>query len=104
MPESGIRLADLVDAVRRELEEAAHEARDRQLQFDVQDVQLEVEIATTRTGEGEGGVKVLVLNLGGKYSEAHASTQRVTLRLQPVTAEGTRFTVSDLTDKPVSDN
>lgn len=90
-PESEIALADFVDAVRAELEAAAVKARDQQLQFEVQDVQLGVEVITTGTREVEGGVKVWVLTIDGKGSRANAATQKVTLNLSPVTAEGTNF-------------
>jgi hypothetical protein len=100
-PESGIPLADLVNAVRAELETAAVKARDQQLQFEVQDVQLEVEVMTTGTREAGGGVKVWVLTVGAKGSRANAATHKVTLNLSAVTAEGTKFRVSDVSSKPI---
>jgi len=106
MTESGskIALADLVNAVRAELETAAVKARDQQLQFEIQDVQLEVEVTTTGTREVEGGVKVWVLTLDTKGSKANAATHKVTLNLSPVTAEGTKFRVSDLSARPIRRN
>jgi Trypsin-co-occurring domain 2 len=106
MTESGskIALADLVNAVRAELETAAVKARDQQLQFEVQDVQLEVEVTITGTREVEGGVKVWVLTLDTKGSKVNAATHKVTLNLSPVTAEGTKFRVSDLSARPIRRN
>jgi Trypsin-co-occurring domain 2 len=103
-PESGIALADFVNAVRAELEAAAVKARDQQLQFEVQDVQLGVEVTTTGTREVEGGVKVWVLTIDGKGSGANAATHKVTLNLSPVTAEGTKFRVSDVSARPIRRN
>jgi hypothetical protein len=99
--EPGIPLADLVDAIRGELETAALNARDQQLQFEVQDVQLEVEVTTTGAREGGGGLKVYVLTLGAKGSKSNASSQKVTLNLSAVTADGSRFRVRDMSSKPV---
>jgi hypothetical protein len=99
-PESGVPLADLVNAVRAELETAAVNARGQQLQFEVQDVQLEVEVTTTGTREAEGGLKVWVLTVGAKGSKANAATHKVTLNLTAVTSEGTKFRVSDVSSKP----
>jgi glycine/D-amino acid oxidase-like deaminating enzyme len=101
MAEIGIPLCDLVNAVRAEMEQAALQARDKQLQFEVQDLQLEVEIATTRTREGEGGLKIVVVTAGAKASKADVTSHKVTLKLLPVTASGTRFKVSDIVDRPV---
>lgn len=99
--EPGIPLADLVDAIRRELQTAAFDARDQELQFEVQDVQLEVEITTTGTREGGGGLKVYVLTLGAKGSKSNASSQKVTLNLSAVTADGSKFRVRDMPSKSI---
>jgi hypothetical protein len=101
MAEPGIALADLVNAVRRELETAAINARDQQLQFEVQDVQLEAEVMTTGTLEGGGGLQIWVVNVGAKGSKANAATQKVTLKLGAVTPDGSKFRVSDLPSKPI---
>jgi hypothetical protein len=97
----GIPLADLIDAVRGELEAAALNAVHQKLQFEVQDVQLEVEIATTGTKGAEGGIKVWVVNIGAKVDRSDANTQKVTLKLGPVSPDGTKFKVSDVTAKPI---
>lgn len=99
--ESGIALADLVNAVRAELETAAINARDQQLQFEVQDVQLEVEVTTTGTHEAAGGVKVWVLTIDAKGSRTDAATHKVMLKLSPVTARGAKFRVSDMSAQPI---
>jgi hypothetical protein len=100
-PESGIPLADLVDAIRAELETAAINARGQQLQFEVQDVQLEVEVATTGSREAHGGLKVWVLTVGAKGSKTNAATHKVTLNLGAVTSDGAKFRVSDVSSKPI---
>jgi len=102
--EPGIPLADLIDAVRAELQVAAEHGRGQDLQFEVQDVHLEVEVTTTGTREAEGGVKVWALTLGAKGSKSNAAAHRVTLNLGAVTADGTKFRVSDVLPKPVRRN
>ena len=67
----------------------------------MQDVQLEVEIATTGTKGAEGGIKVWVVNIGAKVDRSDANTQKVTLKLGPVSPDGTKFKVSDVTAKPI---
>ena len=73
----------------------------QQLQFEVQDVQLEVEITTTGTREGGGGLKIYVLTLGAKGSKSNASSQKVTLNLSAVTADRSRFRVRDMPSKSI---
>jgi hypothetical protein len=106
MPESepGIPLADLVDAIRAELETAAINARDQQLQFEVQDVKLEVEVTTTGSREAKGGLQVWVLTVGAGGSKSNAASHRVTLDLSAVTSDGSKFRVRDVSSKPISRN
>jgi NTP-dependent ternary system trypsin peptidase co-occuring protein len=99
--EARIPLADLVNAVRAELETAALSARNQQLQFEVQDVQLEVEVMTTGTREAGGGLQVWVVTVGAKGSKANAATQKVTLNLSAVMPDGTKFRVSDISSAPI---
>src|SRR5215831_6571747 len=80
-------LADTIAAVRRELGAAQVAGRGQPVQFRAGPVELEFEVAVTRTGGGEAGVKVWVLTLGAKGELAHASTQRIKLTLQPVASE-----------------
>lgn len=100
-PPPGLPLSDLIEAVRVELRAAAFDGRDSDLQFEVQDVTLQVEIAATGTKGVDGGVKLWAVNLGGNASKSNTSTQTVTLKLGAVNSSGSRFRVSDLSSKPV---
>jgi hypothetical protein len=93
--EPEIPLSELIDAVRGELELAAWKAENRELQLRVQDVQLELEIQTSRNRSGEGGLKIWVVNIGSKRDRSEASTQKVTLTLGPIYRDGTSLKVSD---------
>jgi hypothetical protein len=77
-------LADTIAAVRRELSSAQAAGRGQVIQFRTGPVELEFEVAVTRTGGGEAGVKVWVLTLGAKGELGHASTQRIKVTLQPI--------------------
>ena len=50
-------------------------------------MELEFEVAVTRTGGGQAGVQLWVLTLGGKGELAHATTQRIKVTLQPVDSQ-----------------
>jgi hypothetical protein len=77
-------LADTIAAVRRELSSAQAAGQGETIQFRTGPVEVEFEVAVTRTGGGEGGVQLWVLTLGGKGERAHATTQRIKVTLQPV--------------------
>jgi Trypsin-co-occurring domain 2 len=80
-------LADTIAAVRRELSAAQEAGQEQLVQFRTGPVELEFEVAVTRSGGGQAGVQLWVLTLGGKGELAHASTQRIKVTLQPVNAE-----------------
>ena len=77
-------LADTIAAVRRELTSAQEAGRGQPVQFRTGPVELEFDVAVTRTRGGEGGVQIWVLTLGGKLEQEHAATQRIKVTLQPV--------------------
>jgi Trypsin-co-occurring domain 2 len=77
-------LADTIAAVRRELSAAQAAGQGQSIQFRTGPVELEFEVAVTRTGGGQAGVQLWVLTLGGKGELAHGTTQRIKVTLQPV--------------------
>ena len=77
-------LADTIAAVRRELSVAQAAGQGQPIQFRTGPVELDFEVAVTRTGGGQAGVQLWVLTLGGKGELAYASTQRIKVTLQPV--------------------
>jgi hypothetical protein len=80
-------LADTIAAVRRELSAAQAAGQGQPVQFRTGPVELEFEVAVTRTGGGQAGVQLWVLTLGGKAELGQATTQRIKVTLQPVDPE-----------------
>ena len=80
-------LADTIAAVRRDLSAAQTAGLGQAVQFRTGPVELELEVAVTHTGGGEGGVQIWVLTLGGKLEREHATTQRIKVTLQPVSPD-----------------
>ena len=88
-------LADTIAAVRRELSSAQAAGQEQAVQFRTGPVELEFDVAVTRTRGGQAGVQIWVLTLGGKLEREHATTQRIKVTLQPVnpdTGEDARIT------------
>jgi hypothetical protein len=89
-------LADTIAAVRRELSAAQAAGQGQPVLFRTGPVELEFEVAVTRSGGGHAGVQLWVLTLGGKGELAHATTQRIRVTLQPVNPDtGEDAQVSD---------
>ena len=73
-------LADTIAAVRRELSSAQAAGLGQPVQFRTGPVELDFEVAVSRTGGGSAGVQVGVLTLDGKGVLAVAATQRIKAR------------------------
>ena len=96
-----IPLAALIDAVREEMLVASRTGSGKELQLEVEEVNIEVEIAVTAGKKGEAGLKVWVLTAGGSVSREDVSTQRVSLKLSARDQTGNRFNVKDLQAKSI---
>jgi Trypsin-co-occurring domain 2 len=84
-------LVELVRALRRELRQAAEEGAPDDPRFEVGPIDLDLQVAVTKSGKGEAGIKFWVLTASAGGSREHVATQRLHLRLTP--AGG--YTVSD---------
>lgn len=94
-------LADTIAAIRRELSLAQADGHGQPIQFRTGPVELEFEVAVSRTGSGQAGVQLWVLTLHGKRELGHATTQRIKLTLQPVNPEtGEDAQVTDVRRAP----
>ena len=81
---SGIDLADAIEALRAELENAWRKGLGGRIRFRLEPVELTVQAGITRAGKGTAGIKWHVLTLGGERSREEVTTQTLTLRLDPI--------------------
>ncbi|WP_441245448.1 trypco2 family protein [Kitasatospora sp. McL0602] len=81
--ESGIELADAVEAVRQQLAEAAERAEGQQIRFDVGEVKLEFSVELKRDARVKGGIKALVFSADAEAGLAHQRTHRISVTLTP---------------------
>lgn len=80
----GVRLADAVELVRSELEEARKRGASSSLAFVPGSVELEFEIVFDETAGADAGVRVWVVSLGAKGEVSRGQTQRLKVTLSPV--------------------
>jgi Trypsin-co-occurring domain 2 len=81
-----IPLADGIRALRRELVAAVAEGEGEQVRFALGPVELELQVEMARERGGEGGIKFWVVSLGGKGSRSSGATHTVRLSLTPTLA------------------
>ena len=88
MSDQPIGLAEAIGRVRGELAEARREGEGRDLRFRLGEVQLQFEVALTREGAGEAGIKLWVVSVGAKGSVTSGRMHMVTVSLVPQVKAG----------------
>ena len=95
-----LELAAMIKALRLELVKAQQEGEGEEIRFNIEDVELEVQIAAER--QVKGGVSAKFYVLTGKLdgSKKDAVTQKLKLKLKASTADGKPLEVSDHGQRP----
>ncbi|MEU6257866.1 trypco2 family protein [Streptomyces sp. NPDC047043] len=78
---NGLGLAEMVAALRSELEDAQHRAEREKLRFGIAGVEVEATVQITKSAAGKAGVQFWVVQAGGELARGNATTQRIKLNL-----------------------
>ena len=90
-----IPLSEMLAELRKELLEAKLEGQGSDLKFLIEDIEIELQIATTKEAGIDGGVKFWVYNAEAEVNASQAQTQKLKLKLKPKTPTGTLEVASD---------
>jgi hypothetical protein len=90
----GIPLAEMIQTLRRELETAREHAKGESIAFQMEKVELELEIALSRRKQGQGGVEFWVVKAGGEIEKSGATTHTFKLTLTPIGGGAEKLKVS----------
>lgn len=92
-------LAAWIAALRSELLSAAVTGRDRQPQFAVRQIELELEVVSTQDDDARGEIRFWVVGLEKGQRRTNEATQRIKLLLIPETLAGEVIRVQDQLNK-----
>lgn len=90
-----IELSQMIIDLRAALERAQAEGEGKSVQFLVNETELELDVKVA--GDAEAGVKFYILSAGAKASDEH--TQKIRLKLQPVTKVGKKYRKLTIADE-----
>ncbi len=83
-----IELGEVINELRRELQDAINKGEGQPLRFELGPIELEAIVAVEKGGGGGAKVRFWVIELGGDAKLTQSSTQRIKLALQPRLASG----------------
>lgn len=96
-----LSLADMLRALRAELQQSQQAAQPEDLKFLLQDLEVEVQFTTSTKNAGGAGVKFWVVNADAKTEIASQTVHKVKLRLDARNADNTDVTIGSApTPKP----
>lgn len=83
-----IPLHEMLQTLRQELQASMVSAVGQELKFRIEAVDLELQVAVSKTSGGKGGIKFWVINAAGEHKRDHKQTHTIKLKLQPVKDDG----------------
>jgi hypothetical protein len=102
-PSLDVPLAEMIQTLRRELMRAQAEATGEKIRFELEKVELELNVVVTRTGKGHAGVEFWVVSAGGEYEKKGEMSHTIKLTLN-TKESGKNILVSEETaEKPRQD-
>lgn len=102
-PGMDIALAEMIEALRHELETAQIQGAGRTVAFGVEKVDLELKVTVSRKGKGEGGIKFWVVSAGGGIAAGRETAHTFKVTLSPLDAKSkSRLQVASNSDKAVT--
>lgn len=95
-----IPLAQVIEDLRAELLSALQSGAGAELQFRLKPIELELQLAVTKNGQANAGVKFWVLEFGAKGSMESAVTHTLKLTLEPMGRDGKEVLISSMSSRP----
>jgi hypothetical protein len=90
-----IPLGEMIETLRQELQVAQSQGKDQPIAFEIEKVELELQMVVSRKKSGDGKIAFWVLSLGGGVENRGESTHKIKLSLSPISSgDGGRVTVS----------
>lgn len=90
-----IELSEMIGQLREELLTARAKSEGSDLKFQIEDIEIELQIVTTKGGKFGSGVKFWIFNADAEGNVSQAQTQKLKLKLKPVGPDGKEIPVSD---------
>lgn len=95
MADKKFELPNVLLALRNELEQAQDNAKNENLKFSLEEIEIEVQVAVTSEATAKGGVKFWVYEAEAEGTIGKETVQTVRLKMKPEPSGGGKTYVSD---------
>jgi hypothetical protein len=86
---SKIGLKDAIEALRTELSESILVSEEKEVRFEVGEIELEFQFSIEQATAAKGGIKFWVVEMGGDVSDKTSTVHKIKIPLKPVWKDGT---------------
>ncbi len=93
-------LPNVLLALRNELEQAQDNAKNENLKFSLETVEIEVQVTVSAEAKAKGGVRFWVYEAGAEGKVGNETVHRVRLMMKPETADGGDVKIKGRSKKP----
>jgi hypothetical protein len=97
-----VPLGEMIETLRKELQVAQARGVGQAVAFEINTVELELQIVVSRRKTGDGKIAFWVLSVGGGLEHAGETTHKFKLSLSPVSS-GKRLQVSGEAEQPLTE-
>lgn len=98
-----IPLGEMIENLRQELQVAQAQGTGQPIVFEIDKVELELQMVVSRKKRGDGKIAFWVLSAGGGLESRGETTHKIKLSLSPVSSRsGGRVKVSGKAEQPLS--
>lgn len=99
-PSTPIDLVQAIAAIRAQLQEAAEQARNEDVQFQVESLEVEFQVDLRRDDKTKVGARAWVLSAGVEVGDSKSESHRVKVNLKPIrsTSEASILISDDQSD------
>jgi hypothetical protein len=98
-----IPLGEMIETLRQELQSAQAQGSGQPIAFEIDKVELELQMVVSRKKSGDGKIAFWVLSVGGGVENRGETTHTIKLSLSPVSSRtGGRVTVRGEAEQPLS--
>jgi hypothetical protein len=92
---NNIPLSQMIETLRNQMEESIKNAKNKDLQFSIESIELELKVGISHDTTGKAGVSFWIINVEGEHQFSKESIHTFKLILKPMSRSNATIRVND---------